>query len=286
MRAHVICKRSKAVSHVVGYILTFVVISMATATIIYTTSMLVESRVNSVTEVVAQDIANYVVDAITEALAVKQTYPLASYSCTVDIPRDINGKSYYIDITDSKVYVNTTDGVSVSSTLYGQEKLAIGVRGFIWSGGGDKLRISVNKTSYIYKLDFGVFNSETSPGMYGYTRVSKTSSENYYDENGVFWWDDAYIGWLNRATLYVRNDNTNDLYNYQVRVDLYPDNFDYRGAQRDGSDIRFTNASGVSLPYWIESWEFLGHSIVWFKADYIPGNDTAVFYMYYGNASA
>ena len=73
---------------------------------------------------------------------------------------------------------------------------------------------------------------------------------------------------------------------YQIKIILTPDNFDYDKANPDGSDIRFTDNDGNSLSYWIETWNPSGTSIIWVKVPYIPPHDNVTIYMYYGNPDA
>ncbi|MHA1972272.1 MAG: DUF2341 domain-containing protein [Candidatus Hodarchaeales archaeon] len=71
--------------------------------------------------------------------------------------------------------------------------------------------------------------------------------------------------------------------NYQVKVILTKDNFNYTTAKSDGSDIRFCDLSYNPLSYWIESWNFNDKSIIWVN---IPSSGTDRFLMYSGNLSA
>ena len=52
----------------------------------------------------------------------------------------------------------------------------------------------------------------------------------------------------------------------------------------DFSDIRFTNATGTTLPYWIEAKTDSSYADVWVKVDSIT--TTSGFYLFYGNAAA
>jgi hypothetical protein len=265
---------NKAVSQVIGYVLTFAIISATTVTVVYTMSVLLERRATAATQIIAQDIANHVVDAITECIAMKQEFPDANYSRVINVPLTINGRNYYIEANDERVYVNTTDGqISAKSTTYKQEELCIGISGKVYPSSG-KIRVYVNKSDYLYRIDFG---TDDSPGEYGYARMSSSS---LYRSN---WWD---INWAYRAPIYIYNGVNEDFTGYQIRLVLNTQNFDYNNANENGSDIRFTNKSGVELPYWIEKWEYNGLSYIWFRADKILANQTTTFYIYYGNPSA
>jgi len=261
----------KAVSQVIGYVLTFAIISATTVTVVYTTSVLLERRATAAAEIIAQDIANHVVDAITECIAMKQEFPDANYSRVINVPITINGRNYYIEATDERVYVNTTDGkVSARSTTYKQSELCVGISGKVYPSSG-KIKVYVNKSDYLYRIDFG---TDDSPGEYGYARFSSSS---LYRGN---WWN---LNWSYRTPIYIYNGLNQDFTGYQIRLVLNTQNFDYNNANENGSDIRFTNESGVELPYWIEKWGYNGLSYIWFKADRILANQTTTFYLYYGN---
>ncbi len=55
----------------------------------------------------------------------------------------------------------------------------------------------------------------------------------------------------------------------------------------DFSDIRFTNANGDLLNYWVETKIDQDHAVVWVTIDYIPASpNNAIIYIYYGNEEA
>ena len=275
-----IMRRSSAVSHVIGFILTFVIISATVATVIYTTSVMINQRLSSTTKVVAQSIANAVADVVTEAMAVRQNYPQAVYHRVIEIPKDINGKSYYIEATDDYIYVNTSDGISAKAPTYNQKELGIGVTGKVDSSAG-KVFVDCGSITPILRIDFGSNNSFASPGAYGYRRVTYSSSMDLYDNNGNIWWDPDYQDWFYRVPLVICNLNGYTLYNYQVKLVLCPANFAYKVARKDGSDIRFAESDGTPIPYWIERWEFNGISYIWLNISEIPPGFKKI-YMYCG----
>lgn len=94
-------------------------------------------------------------------------------------------------------------------------------------------------------------------------------------------------GWRHRIPIYITENTGRDLTYYQVRIVLNSSNFDYNEANPDGSDIRFTDSDGVTLlPYWIERWDPDGNSIIWVKVPLLPGGETKIIYLYYGNPYA
>ena len=144
---------NKGVSQVIGFILTFAIISMVTISVIYTASTLVEQRNKAASEIIAQDIVNYIVNAIMECSATRQAYPNANYSKIIEIPTTICGRYYHIEAADSVVYLNTTDGYIVEkSTTYKQDELCEGISGRVHSGNGE-ITVFSNKTSNLYKIE-------------------------------------------------------------------------------------------------------------------------------------
>ena len=69
--------------------------------------------------------------------------------------------------------------------------------------------------------------------------------------------------------------------NFQVDVLLTTGQ--YTNMKSDGSDLRFYDDAGNNCPYWIETWNNTGNSVIWVK---VPTSGSDVLVMYYGNASA
>jgi hypothetical protein len=77
------------------------------------------------------------------------------------------------------------------------------------------------------------------------------------------------------------------LSNYQVLIALQSANFDFTKAASDGSDIRFTDAGGTELHYWVEDWNAVKRTArVWVNVPSIPANGESTIMMYYGNKTA
>ena len=96
--------------------------------------------------------------------------------------------------------------------------------------------------------------------------------------------------WVRRATFAYKREITvtelsgNDLTDYQVRIDLDATNFNFEHAKPNGEDVRFVDAEGNFLSYWIEEWDSVNKKAkVWVKVPYIPANSSVDIYMYYGN---
>ena len=92
------------------------------------------------------------------------------------------------------------------------------------------------------------------------------------------WWD---IHWKYRRPITL--NPATPAPNYQVKIVLTPDNFNYSKANPDGSDIRFCQADRTKLSYWIEEWNPSGNSTIWVN---VTQNRTDTIYIYYGNPSA
>jgi len=87
-----------------------------------------------------------------------------------------------------------------------------------------------------------------------------------------------------RRKITITEQSGNDLTYYQVLIELNSTNFDFTHAQTNGEDIRFTDASGNLLDYWIEEWDAVNKTAkVWVKAPSIPANSSVEIFMYYGN---
>jgi len=78
----------------------------------------------------------------------------------------------------------------------------------------------------------------------------------------------------------VGTDET--LYNYQVKIELNPSNFDFSSASIDGSDVYFVDNDENYIPYWIESWGD-DHAVIWCKVPIIPANSSTFIWMIHGD---
>ena len=84
--------------------------------------------------------------------------------------------------------------------------------------------------------------------------------------------------------IYIRG-STEDLKDYQVKIVLNKNNFPLEKCRLDGSDIRFRDATGKPLPYWIQSWS-IDEAVVWCKVPFISANSITDIWMIYGNSNA
>ncbi|RLF36314.1 MAG: hypothetical protein DRN08_01565 [Thermoplasmata archaeon] len=239
----------RAVSHVLGYLLSFsIAFIVMTGSIIITTSI-INDRLRAAAGIKAQGIANQIADVIIDAVRIEQSMPNAGYKKTIEIPRDLSGYPYYVEVTSNAVYVNTTDGmVSRSSTLYNIGKTgAVTHSDRIYSSQGSVM-IYVNKSDFVYKLDLGVGDSrEHSPVASRYYIVSNETTIKNFERDPP--WTNTHYHY--RMPIWIDNNSTKDLAYYPVRITLNPDNFDYGQANvtylstsRVLSDLRFVYLGG------------------------------------------
>ncbi len=90
--------------------------------------------------------------------------------------------------------------------------------------------------------------------------------------------------WSYNKDIIITNTG-NALAEYQVLVNLNGNNFP-ANARPDGADIRFTDAGGNELSYWVEDWDYANRTAkVWVNVTSIPVGANTIR-MYYGNPMA
>jgi len=213
-------KNTHGVSNIIGYMFSFAVASMVMVSAVFITIGIVDDKTSQVARIEAQNIANYVANTVAEMVAMKEANPNAEYSKAMDIPLDLAGKSYYIEVTENRIYVNTTDGyVTASSTTYHADELNIGASGKI-SGGGGQALISSKTSDYVYKLDFGTGNATShSPVETGYYHVGGATES--------IGWGYGLDDFPYRTPIRLYNPSSKPLVNMPVKIVLNSSNFDY-----------------------------------------------------------
>ncbi|PXF60230.1 MAG: hypothetical protein C4B59_09745 [Candidatus Methanogaster sp.] len=84
----------------------------------------------------------------------------------------------------------------------------------------------------------------------------------------------------------IQENSGETLRDYQVLVELAGSDFP-GDARSDGADIRFTDADGRELSYWIEEFDAGSkRAKMWVKVPLIPANGEAEITMWYGNPGA
>jgi hypothetical protein len=104
--------------------------------------------------------------------------------------------------------------------------------------------------------------------------------------NADGFWDTS---WNYRKKLTFSNgDQTENLENFPVMVNLSSSNFAYSKANSNGSDLRFVDADGTTeLDYHFEDWDTSGYSYIWVEVPQIDGESTTDYiWMYYNNTAA
>lgn len=98
----------------------------------------------------------------------------------------------------------------------------------------------------------------------------------------------ALYGWKYKRPIIIDNSNSNkDLFDYQIRIDLNSNNFQFSKAQFNGEDIRFSedNRGDNLLSLWIENWNSIDSTAtIWVKVPHIMANSDITIYMWYGNS--
>ena len=95
-------------------------------------------------------------------------------------------------------------------------------------------------------------------------------------------------GWNYRSPVTIQNTGAVALSNYQVKITLPANGFDYTKAQASGADLRLTDSDGLTpLHYWTEQFSPASHTgIIWTSVPYLAAGGSSTIYVYYGNPSA
>jgi len=266
----VLFSNKKGVSNVFGYLFSFAVASMVMISAVIMTKNVMDDRAAKVGNMEAQSIANKVADAIVEAMAVGQSMTNSDYSRALDLPNDIAGLNYYIEITEKFVYVNTTNGViRKSCPNYGAGSSNIGVANGKIYGGTGSVSVILDRPDPVYKFDFGTGNvTSHSPVETGYFVVTNKSAVGGSDAP----WLDEYC--KARVPILVENDSPESMIDTPVKIVLSPSNFDYSMA-----NVTVNSSSSVKsdLTFYDPSLAVVA------KIDVTPEWDPSWFYTYYGH---
>ena len=95
----------------------------------------------------------------------------------------------------------------------------------------------------------------------------------------------TYTGY---AVVKVTNNTNTDLTDFQVKLTLDSNNFQYWDALRDdGIDIYFTLSDGLTeVPFWRESFDKANkQATFWIKVPSVAANSYTTLYMYFGNSN-
>ncbi len=138
-----------------------------------------------------------------------------------------------------------------------------------------------------YLDEFRVSNNERSASWI------KLSYETQKLNQNTVQIPENYNDWIYSKKLYLNTTNSganvlNDVLEFPLLVRLDSANFVFAQAKSDGSDLRFTNSSGVALEYEIENWDRVNNKAdLWIKIDRVYGdNKTQYVTMFWGNTNA
>ena len=119
-----------------------------------------------------------------------------------------------------------------------------------------------------------------------FPRASKSYLPVYIYYNSL---QDVKLSHISAAFKYKRKitiseQSGSDLTDYLVLIELNNTNFDFSRSRANGEDIRFTDANGNLLSFWIEEWDSVNKKAkIWIRVPAIPANSETIIYMYYGN---
>ncbi|MCK4364745.1 MAG: DUF2341 domain-containing protein [Thermoplasmatales archaeon] len=273
-------KCSSGVSHLFGYMLTLSLTTVIIAVTIITTNSLIDEKARDAAEIYAENIVNKVANSIMNLCNVKQQYPSANYSATIDIPwRLVDRFRYYVEIGQNDVYVKTYDGlINKHGTLYNatvKNNILISV----YNGKIDSTNKIINISAYSYnytcKFDFGNNSSELNTD---YIKITNYSSNSGWQST-----DFDINNWKYRTRILITNPLGINLEPYQILVQLNDTNFNYELANANGSDLRFVDKNGDLLNYWVERWypRDTHTSRIWVNVTSLTYPECMIF-MYYG----
>lgn len=113
----------RGVSEAVGYIITFGVSTVILVTSLQTFSVISEQTNTMAVDSALRDIGAQLAFAVEEALRAGATYPDAVFSMTVDVPRDINGQGYHVQMTQTEVWVVARESAAETTEIATGERL-------------------------------------------------------------------------------------------------------------------------------------------------------------------
>ena len=299
----------QGVSNVLGYAFAFSICALIMiATVLITTSM-IRGKANDAAALEAQSIANKVANALLDAISAKESMPdTLQYSTQVDLPLDLIGSQYYVDVTDRTVYVNTTDGqVSRSSINYNSKDIGVTLHGRVYSGGKGltisfSQSISSTNSPDTINLDFSVGNvTNHSPVASNYYFVSDRS-DNLPKAWDPPWWNLSY---QYRIPIFINNTvppelqakyHASNLTNTSVKIILSSKEIDYKAIHIYGDYPAYAIADAVFYdpsdsvnirPYFIDwqssDWQKKNCKTIFYVNLSINKSTSKYIYLYYGS---
>ena len=112
------------------------------------------------------------------------------------------------------------------------------------------------------------------------SNIDATTTAGQLTLQTVVGWSGSYTSWSRRQLVTITNSGSGQT-DYQVRLPITYDS----DMQADFDDLRFANASGTALDYWLETKTDNTSAIVWVEVDTVAGASDTSVYVYYGNAA-
>jgi len=223
------------------------------------------------------------------AVLISVTISINGYQNVVENTEGIYLQSPHAEPTIIKTFVNPQKArCGETITIYALIHDATGIERvnatFFHEAGADTVEMNLLAGTERFGLWVGNWKVHDTLEKEYAVRVDALSLSGLSSFSEAIWKDPApwwNIHWKYRRPITL--DPATPVSDYQVKVVLTPDNFNYSKANPDGSDIRFCQADRTKLSYWIEEWNASGDSTIWVN---VTQNGTDTIYMYYGNPSA
>lgn len=190
----------------------------------------------------------------------------------------------------TSIVVNTTNG-TFAGALSGQTQLAANTLYYAFvrhiNGAGTSSWSTAVSFTTVATTNTSTFNSNFSNGSNysigassevtgGVVRLTDLGGGTYPVPT-----PSAYSSWTRRKAITVTEASGVTLTNFQVRITVAYDS----DMQADFDDLRFANASGTALDYWLESKTDSTTATVWVEIDSLTASSPNTIYMYYGNGA-
>ena len=124
---------NSGVAEVSSLVFILAIESIIISVTIFGLSETIDSRIERLGELQAQIAVNSVTDAITDAVSSGTRFPNLMFTRVVEVPETLGGRPYYIEVNNTIIFANSTDGqISVSSTTFSNEELDFNIYGMVY----------------------------------------------------------------------------------------------------------------------------------------------------------
>jgi hypothetical protein len=217
-------------------------------------------------------------NATSQSLIKRTTFPSGANSVWA------NDSHFYIGTSISGVYrclINTISGTPVFEKYKSYPDITANNVNYL-HGRGDYLCTATVSGVDRYKLsdDTRIYTNKDYV-----SKCFQTSNGDYYyvvnPFNNVLDLDDNIFGWDYGRTIVPSSIIPTNNYQFIFEIPLTQPDDIYRQTQQDGADIRIIDDKGVTLPYYIDLWDYSNPPIIWTTLS----SGTEMFYMLYGNSA-